>query len=186
MEKDEEWGPWETRFPSLALPLKAVNPRKRPKDRDKTHRLPIRTGAISEPKAPPPIKPLAVLSYFNSTFAAEPAIRLKKRSQMLTLNSQALTPPQDIGPRSQSVTRGGNNSIEQRVWTNSSPARVLIRTKHQAISPFNFSLHLHIGQKVLAGPLMPQTRKESPVLEALERRISRILVKGHQHRFSQM
>lgn len=191
MEKDEEWGPWETRFPSLALPLKAVHPRKRPKDRDKTHRLPIRTEAISETKAPSPIKPLAVLSYFNSTFAAEPAVRLKKRSHMLSLNSQALTPPQDIGPRSQSVTRGGNSSNQQRIWTNSSPARVLIRTKHQAISPFNISLHLgsehfHMGQKVLAGPLMPQTRKESPVLEALERRISRILVKGHQHRFSQM
>lgn len=186
MEKDEDWGPWETRFPSIALPVKAGNSRKRPKDRDKTHRLPIRVGVISEPKAPSPIKPVGVLSYFNSTFAAEPAVRLKKRSQLLTLNSQALTPPQDIGPRSQSVTRGRNNPYEQQIWTNSSPARVLIRTKHQAISPFNLSLNLHIGQKVLAGPLLPQTRKESPVLEALERRISRILVKGHQHRFSQM
>jgi len=187
---EEEWGPWETRFPTLALPRKAANP-KRPSPREKTHRLPLRISLIPEPKAPSPIKPLGVLSYFNSTFALEPPVRLKKRSQLLILNSQSLTPPQDVGLRSQSVTRGGQDSTQTRIWTNSSPTRILIRSQHRAIQPFNLSIRLgndqaHMGQKVLAGPLLPQARKESPVLEALERRLSRALVQGHQHRFSQM
>lgn len=181
---EEEWGPWESRFPGLELPRKAEKYRGKGQVREKKRQLPLRIGLIPEPKVPSPVKTLGVLSYFNSTFAAEPPVRVKKRSQLLVLSS--LSPPQDVGPRSQSVTRGQDSS-GKRVGTNSSPTRVLIRSQHRAIQPFSLSIRLgeqaQIGQKVLAGPLLPLRGRESPVLEALERRISRILVKGHQHRF---
>ena len=176
--EDEEWGPWQTRFPSIA----GNSARKTGKTQNKTPRTRRGNNHLSTLSSPshaiPLLKPTPVPSVpisFNATYALDRPVPIPKSTHLSTL---LMSPNEYISPRSQSVTRGRK-----------SPSLLTKKATLHKKHPISLTLHigndLVIGQKVLAGPLLPNLQGDSPVMDALERRLSRLMVKRHQHALSQ-